>query len=165
MNSLNQITQRDYPGTNDIVGAALATNAVTVNGQSAWRKGEYFWAAVKSNNTALAQWEGVSVASGSFGNNGSMLVPQTPQNFIYDAAGDLVSDDLWTNVWNAENRLISSTSLTTVPAAGRMKEEWSYLPDGRWSQRIVSNWNGSAYVPVANFFDIVKLAKLASQGF
>jgi hypothetical protein len=56
VNTLNQITQRDYPGTNDVIGVALATNSVTVNGQTAWRKGEYFWAMVKSNNTASAQW-------------------------------------------------------------------------------------------------------------
>ncbi|MGA2854442.1 MAG: hypothetical protein ABSE90_09990, partial [Verrucomicrobiota bacterium] len=146
-NNLNQITQRDYPGTNDIVGASILTNAVIVNGQTAWRKEEYFWATVKSNNTAAAQWESVSVVSGSFTNNGSLLVPRTPQNFVYDADGNLVSDGLWTNVWNAENRLICSTSLTNVSSSGRMKEEWSYLPDGRWSQRIVSSWNGSAYVP------------------
>jgi RHS repeat-associated protein len=147
VNNLNQITVRDYPGTNDIIGASIMTNAVMVNGQTAWRKEEYFWATVKSNNTAAAQWEGVSVVSGSFTNNGNLLVPQTPQNFIYDADGNLVSDGLWTNVWNTENRLVCSTSLTNVPSGGRMKEEWSYLPDGRWSQRIVSSWNGSAYVP------------------
>jgi len=42
VNNLNQITARDYPGTNDIVGVAWATNWVRVNGQTAWRKGEYF---------------------------------------------------------------------------------------------------------------------------
>ncbi len=42
-NSLNQYTARDVPGSADIIGAALATNAVTVNGQPAYRKGEYFW--------------------------------------------------------------------------------------------------------------------------
>ncbi|MGA2160405.1 MAG: RHS repeat-associated core domain-containing protein [Verrucomicrobiota bacterium] len=147
VNSLNQITSRDHPGTNDIIGVALATNGVTVNGQTAWRKGEYFWSTIKSNNTAASQWEGVTVASGSFTNLGNLLVPQTPQAFTYDADGNQTSDGLWTNVWDAENRLISSTSLTNVPPAGRMKEDWSYLTDGRWSQRIVSSWNGSAYVP------------------
>ena len=147
VNILNQITSRDYPGTNDVVGAALATNTVAVNDQMAWRKGEYFWATVKSNNTATAQWEGIKVVSGGNTNNGNLLVPQTPQNFVYDADGNLVSDGLWTNVWNAENRLVCSTSLTNVPDGGRMKEDWSYLPDSRWSQRIVSSWNGSVYVP------------------
>ena len=39
VNNLNQITSRDFPGTNDVVGVALAINSVTVNGQTAWRKG------------------------------------------------------------------------------------------------------------------------------
>ncbi len=147
VNDLNQITQRDYPGTNDIIGAALATNAVTVNGQTAFHKGEYFWGTAKTNNTTAPQWLGVTVASGSNTNNGNLLFAKTPQVFTYDADGNQTSDGLWTNTWDAENRLIETESLTSVPASARMKEEWSYLPDGRWSQRIVSSWNGSAYVP------------------
>jgi RHS repeat-associated protein len=80
-------------------------------------------------------------------NTGNVLLPQTPQTFLYDADGNLVSDGLWTNVWNAENRLVYVESLPTVPASARVHEDWSYLPDGRWNQRIVSTWNGSAYVP------------------
>ena len=39
VNNLNQITQRDYPGTNDVISVALATNSVTVNGMAiAWRR-------------------------------------------------------------------------------------------------------------------------------
>ena len=73
--------------------------------------------------------------------SGSVLIAQTPQTFLYDADGNLVSDGLWTNVWNAENRLAYVESLSTVPAAARVHEDWSYLPDGRWNQRIVSTWN------------------------
>ncbi len=147
VNDLNQITQRDYPGTNDIIGAALATNAVVVNGQTAFHKGEYFWGTAKTNNTTAPQWVGVTVASGGNTNNGNLLFAKTPQVFTYDADGNQTSDGLWTNTWDAENRLIETESLTSVPASARMKEAWSYLPDGRWSQRIVSSWNGSAYVP------------------
>ena len=43
VNNLNQITSRDYPGTNDIIGVAPASNSVTINGQTAWHKWEYFW--------------------------------------------------------------------------------------------------------------------------
>jgi RHS repeat-associated protein len=114
VNNLNQITARDYPGTNDILGAALATNAVTVNGQTAWRKGEYFWATVKSNNTASAQWEGIKVASGGVTNSGNMYVPKTPEQFSYDADGNLTNDGRWTYVWDAENRLVTMTVKTNV---------------------------------------------------
>ena len=47
VNNLNQITSRDFPGTNDIIGAALAGNSVSVNGNTnVFRRGEYFWATV-----------------------------------------------------------------------------------------------------------------------
>ena len=69
-NNLNQYTSRDYPGTNDVIGAALATNGVTVNGTAAWRKGEYFWATVKTNNTSSLAWLGTTVARGGITNTG-----------------------------------------------------------------------------------------------
>jgi RHS repeat-associated protein len=46
-----------------------------------------------------------------------------------------------------QNRLVVAESSAGVPPAVRMREEWSYLPDGRWIQRIVSTNNGSSYVP------------------
>ena len=52
---------------------------------------------------------------------------------------------MWTNSWNAENRLITITSRTSVPSAARAQETWTYLADGRWIERIVGAWNGSAY--------------------
>ena len=148
VNSLNQITNREYPGTNDIIGAALIGNSVSVNGNTnVFRKGEYFWTTVQATNTDSAQWLDVTVASGGKTNTGSLYLPQTPENFVYDLDGNLISDGLWTNTWNAENRLIASESSAGFPPAARMKEEWSYLPDGRWSQRIVSKWISDAYVP------------------
>ena len=42
---LNQYTNRDVPGAVDVMGLGFATNTVTVNGQTAYRKGEYFRAA------------------------------------------------------------------------------------------------------------------------
>jgi RHS repeat-associated protein len=113
-NSLNQITARDYPGTNDVIGVALATNSVTVNGQTAWRKGEYFQATVKTNNTAAAHWLGVTVASGGTTNTGNLFVPKTPEQFSYDADGNLTNDGRWSYVWDAENRLIQMTVNTNV---------------------------------------------------
>ena len=40
--SLNQYTNRDVPGAVDVLGLAFATNGVTVNGNTPWRKVEYF---------------------------------------------------------------------------------------------------------------------------
>ena len=41
-NALNQITSRGVPAAVDVMGDGLATNGVTVNGSTAYRKNEYF---------------------------------------------------------------------------------------------------------------------------
>jgi hypothetical protein len=136
VNNLNQITSRDYPGTNDVIGVALATNSVTVNGQTAWRKGEYFWATVKSNNTAAAQWEGVSVVSGSFTNNGNLFVPKTPEQFNYDADGNLTNDGRFAYTWDGENRLTKMTVNTNVGPQYTLT--FVHDPQDRRIQKMVS---------------------------
>jgi len=113
-NSLNQITSRDYPGTNDVVGVALATNEVTVNGQAAWHKGEYFWGTVKTNNASAPQWQQVTVASGGGTSAGGLYVPQTREQLRYDGDGNLTNDGRWAYTWDAENRLVRMTVNTNV---------------------------------------------------
>jgi len=148
VNTLNQITSRDVPSYVDIMGVSIATNTVTVNNQTAYRKIEYFRKELSADNSSMALWTNIIVAAtGQTSVTGNVLMAQSPQTFTYDADGNLTSDGLWTNTWNAENRLIATECRTNVPTAGRMKEEWTYLPDGRWNQRIVSSWNGSSYVP------------------
>ena len=138
-NSLNQITSRDYPGTNDVVGAALATNSVTVNGQTAWRKGEYFWGVVKTNNAVSPNWVNVTVASGGNSNSGSLYFPQTPEHFSYDPDGNLTNDGRWAYVWDAENRLISMTVNTNVGPQYQLV--FAYDAKGKRIQKLVSIWN------------------------
>ena len=141
MNTFNQITARNFPGTNDLIGVALATNAVTVNGQTAWRKGEYFWATVKSNNTASAQWEGIKIVSGGNTNNGNLYVPKTPEPFSYDADGNLTNDGRWAYTWDGENRLIGMTVNTNVGPQYQLT--FAYDAKGRRIQKLVAT-NGVA---------------------
>ena len=57
-NLLNQYSQRTVPGFVDIIGIALATKPVYVNGQMASRKGEYFRRELSvSNAGARCGWE------------------------------------------------------------------------------------------------------------
>jgi hypothetical protein len=127
-NSLNQITSRDVPGYADIKGVSLATNTVTVNGGSAaYRKGEYFRQEWSLANTTNALWSNIIVnATEQSSITGNVLIAQSPQTFVYDNDGNLIKDGLWTNVWDANNRLIETENLTNVPSEGRMKEEWGY---------------------------------------
>ncbi len=147
-NSLNQYTSRGVPGYVDIFGVSFATNTVTVNGDSTYRKWEYFRNERQVDNSSNIWTNIVVAATGQTSVTGNVLVVQSPESFTYDADGNLTSDGAWTNTWNAENRLIATECRTNVPTAARMKEEWTYLPDGRWSQRIVSTNNGTSWVTV-----------------
>jgi YD repeat-containing protein len=51
-NLLNQYTNRTVPGTVDILGVANPTAAVTANGNTAYRKGDYFWQALRDKVSA-----------------------------------------------------------------------------------------------------------------
>ena len=143
-NRLNQIIQRDVPGTNDILGAALAANPVTVNGRTAARKGEYFWAGAGASNAAAPAWLGVDILSAGITNRGSLFVAQTPEILQYDADGNLASDGRWDYVWDAENRLIQMTANTCVGPQYRLTFDYDYK--GRRIQKTVATKNGAAYV-------------------
>ena len=148
-NLLNQITGRDVPGAADILGIAHASATVTVNGQSTSRKGEYYWKGLGTSNQLAAIYQGVTntayMAGTTNTTTGSLLLPMSPQPFFYDADGNLLSDGVWTNTWDAENRLIATETTTAVPQTARAKEIWSYYPDGRWAERVIYAWTNSAW--------------------
>ena len=75
-----------------------------------------------------------------------VLITPTPQAYSHDANGNLISDGLWNRTWNAENRMTRVESASGVSAQARKREDWTYLPDGRWIERIVATNNGTAYV-------------------
>jgi RHS repeat-associated protein len=114
-NALNQYTQRTVPGYVDIMGLGFATNAVTVNGQTAWRKFEYFRQQLSVTNTSAPVWQPLTNAQGGQTTvTGNLFVAETPESFAYDADGNLTSDGRWTYTWDAENRLVRMTNNTAV---------------------------------------------------
>jgi len=140
-NNLNQLTNRDVPPYVDIKGASLYTNAVTVNGQTAYRKGEYFRKELGVNNTNSALWTNIVVAGGQ-SISGNVYVAQQPETFLYDADGNLTNDGRWAYVWDAENRLIEMTNNTSVGPNYDLK--FAYDAKGRRIQKVVAT-NGVAY--------------------
>ena len=101
------------------------------------------------NNSSAALWTNIVVtATGQSSVTGNVLLAQAPETFTYDLDGNLTSDGVWTNTWNAENRLIACEIRSGVPTGARLKEEWTHLPDGRWAQRIISTNNGSMWMAV-----------------
>ncbi len=149
-NTLNQITSRDYPGTNDVIGVALATNSVTVNGVPAFHKWEYYWGTVSTNNTSSAEWEQVAVSSGGSTSTGGLYVPQTREQFAYDLDGNLLSDGRWSYTWDAENRLVAMTNKTGVgPLYGLA---FAYDALGRRIQKTVTT-NGTSFTTLNFVYD------------
>jgi RHS repeat-associated protein len=169
-NNLNQYTSRDVPGYMDVLGGANSNATVTLWTQDAGgspgqpgdpqgffrtiRKNDYFRGEISFNNSTGAVWLNITnlavLTNGTSPdiiatNIGGDDVAQTPEVFQYDADGNLTNDGLFSYVWDAENRMVSITSLAGVPTNAAMQEAWSYLPDGRWSQVIVSKWNGMNY--------------------
>jgi RHS repeat-associated protein len=114
-NLLNQYTNRDVPGAVDVMGVSIATNTVTVNGQTAYRKGEYFRQQLNVNNASSAVWSNITVsATGQSSQSGNQFVPKTQEQFSYDLDGNLTNDGRWYYTWDAENRLVSLTNNTSV---------------------------------------------------
>ena len=156
-NSLNQYTSRDVPGYVNILGSANPNATVTVNLQRAVRQGRYFWDELGVNNSSSALW--LSLTNLAVLNNGTnpdiistnvgnMLMAQTPENFGYDADGNMTNDGRFAYTWDAENRLINLTSLASAPTGSKVKLNFAYDFQGRRIQKIVSTNNGSTYVAV-----------------
>jgi len=137
VNSLNQITQRDVPGTNDVAGAALLGTNVTVNGVAVVdRKAEFFHGTVGTNNAPGAAWLPVTVTGAGNSTAGHLYVAQEPEQFAYDADGNLTNDGRWAYTWDAENRLIGMTNSTGVGPLYNLS--FAYDSKGRRIQKIIS---------------------------
>ena len=137
------------PGLQDVCGAALATNAVTVNGGLADRHGEYFHRQISVANTNQPVWQPVAPGSGTFTNQGGLVFPANNQALVYDADGNLIFDGVWTYQWDGENRLVSmwmTNTIAGIAASNVVKLDFAYDFIGRRIQKMVSTWNGSGYV-------------------
>jgi RHS repeat-associated protein len=130
------------------MGAALATNSVSVNSASVDRKGEYFHRQISVANTNQPVWQNVTNISGSFTNKGGLVFPANSQALVYDADGNLSFDGVWNYQWDGENRLISMnmTNVSSIANSNRLQLQFAYDFMGRRVQKIVSAWNGSAFV-------------------
>ena len=114
----------------DILGSATNTATVTVNGVLAYRHGSNYEATLPISNAGNAVWqlvtnEGVLGASTNTDATitGSLFLPQNPENFSYDPDGNLISDGRFTNVWDAENRLIGMTNIANIASRRKIRPE------------------------------------------
>ena len=141
VNTLNQYTQRTVPGYADIKGLALATNSVTVNSQTPYRRGEYFRKELSVANGSASVWQSITVAAPTETSvTGNIYVPKTPEVFTHDADGNLTQDGRWNLTWDGENRLIRVVANTANGPQQRI--EFAYDWRGRRIGKKV--WNNTA---------------------
>jgi hypothetical protein len=146
-NNLNQYTNREVPGYMDIIGVSFATNSVTVNSQSAYRKGEYFRKELAVGNGSASLWTNIIVAAtGQTSVTGNLFVAKSPEIFGYDADGNMTNDGRWLLAWDAENRVTKAESLATGPQASKRKVVWEFDTKGRRIRQTTSDGSGGSYV-------------------
>ncbi len=168
-NSLNQYPQRTVPTWVGILGEASSNATVTINRhreassnvtvtvdvQPTKRHGDYFWTELWLNNSTGAVYQTITNVAALRRTNlpdvvsstiGSLFQPKTPELFLHDADGNLTNDGRWTLTWDAENRVTAFTAFASAPSASKKKVDCAYDYGWRRNQKIVSTWNGSAYV-------------------
>ena len=156
VNGLNEYTNIVTPGSKDILGLAIATNAVTVNGGLADRKGEYFHKAITVSNSGGPVWQEVTNSAGGASVIGGLVFPASSQALVYDADGNLTFDGIWTYQWDTENRLISMsmTNIAGIANSNRLRLDFAYdYMNRRVSKMVSTNSTGSSFVPEwTNYF-------------
>ena len=135
----------------------LAHNAVLAN-----RHGEYLWKIADAPNSAAAFFSTNLRVTASMTQGTTSLVraevrqtmiPKTPEVLVWDADGNLLQDGLWTNTWNAENRLIVRETTSGVPDAQKRRVEYRHDWMGRLTERkAMSVWNGDGYATTSSTF-------------
>jgi len=145
-NLLNRYTNRSVPGEVDIIGIANATASVTLNSQSTYRRGEYYRKELSVNNAAAPQWQGVTnqAVEATTTNKviGNVYVPKTPEAFVYDDDGNLLSDGRWIYTWDAENRLVVAVVNTGVGTQQYLELEYDHQ-GRRIGKKIWNNTTGT----------------------
>ena len=147
---------RTVPGYAGVRGSATNNATVTVNGNSAWRLGEYFYGGDGVNNAASAIMKGLDITAvvNPSGTNeadlvesvtGKVFVAKSPEAFTYDDDGNLtflpstsgggVGGEGWYFQWDGENRLVSIETSAAAASAGAARVRVVYTYDNR-SRRI-----------------------------
>jgi len=155
VNLLNQYSQRTVPNAVDVLGNANSSATVSINGQRAYRNGDYFRKELAIDNSSAAVNQAVTnLAVLNNGTNadiiatnvGTLFLARNPEVFGHDLDGNLTNDGRWVFTWNAENRLANVVALAAIPAAAKLKLDFAYDFSGRRLQKVVYTNNAGTYV-------------------
>ena len=147
---LNQYGTRSVPGALDMLGFADPASTVTANGQSTYRRNEYFQLPLAISNASSPVYQSITVSAVNGGSSsnitGNVLLPAAGEVYTHDLDGNLTADGLWTYTWDGANHIKAMESLSSVPAQARRRLEFEYDYLERRISKTVKTWDGSAYV-------------------
>ena len=135
-NTLNQYTQRSYPGYVEVNGLANQADTLIVGGNSPTWQGNNFWQELgfdnswRSINTNVAIWD-ISATATNYTGYG-VLLPKNPETLTYDLDGNLTQDSQWSYTWNAENKLVHMQN------SSGMSLDFVYDLQGRRISKVVT---------------------------
>jgi RHS repeat-associated protein len=163
-NNLNQLVLRSLGegGYSEILvtgeaatGATVSVRLNTNNAAPVNRHGQYFWKAVDvANASSLFATTNLGVTAYITSGTQSLvrtearnvILPQTPEGFSWDADGNMLADGLWTNRWDANNRMIVTESRVEVPDGMKKRLTFQYDYMGRRTvKRVESGCSGGVY--------------------
>ncbi|HWA09343.1 MAG TPA: RHS repeat-associated core domain-containing protein [Opitutaceae bacterium] len=148
-NNLNQVTARAGPGSLEVSGLAPTSATVTVNSASVTRQGEYYY---KNVTGSASTWTSCAVTSSAGGSDTRYgFLPPSSETHTYDDDGNVTSDGRWNYTWDAENRLISMTTVSAAYGVGVPRQfiQFSYDYLGRRVRKTVANWDSGSSTYVA----------------
>ena len=149
---VNSVLDRPTSVTNhrysEVQGAAQATAAVTVNGTSTERQGEYFRKELTTSGTQPA-WQNVdvSVTGGTAITGRKTYVPPQAESIVHDQDGNLTRDGRWEFGWDGENRLVDIRTRDNAYTNGvpRQRIRFDYDAGGRVLERREYVWSGGTW--------------------
>ena len=167
-NALNQYGSRTTPRILGVMGKAHESAAITVNSQTATRTGEYWQALLDyagEPSPNAPRWAILALDASLYMGGGNTAradltekaeLPPNPENFTYDADGNLATDWRWTYTWNAENRLVALEPSSVAVALGLPEEKITYAYDsqGRRFQRKVFAYDPATQTWATNPSDV-----------
>lgn len=162
-NLRNQYEERDVPSGMDVLGmASLSYTDIEIELDSAaeaadYRYLRYFHHELGLNNSqsdvfgeaVIRELDGVTLVDET---SRYVFAAEDPEEFDYDADGNLTADGRWIYEWDAENRLVKMTESRTsgLAEAAPLELGFTYDYQGRRIQKIVREQVGPGWASVSD---------------
>ncbi len=136
-NAVNQYTEIDHPGADDILVRSADSVTVVVGAQTinASAVDTFHGARITGDNDPDVLFLPLTVTSGTFSESGHVWLPPASFTPVYDDDGNQLDDGRWIHTWDAENRLVRMQTKASAVAAGAPNQTIDYTYDFR-SRRI-----------------------------